>query len=268
MIGIIIAAGMGTRMGKHAAMRPKCMLPVAGRTILDQIVANMRGAGCKRIVAVTGHLADQIDHPDIETVHNADYRNNNILASLMQARTYLDGPVIVSYSDIWVEPPIYARLIDTPGDLVLAVDRDWRPYYENRRDHPIAEAENAFVRRDDNCLAEIGKHLDDAAPPDMLCGEFLGLWRMSRRGTEIFRDAFDALNDKLDPLAPFEHAAEWRKAYITDMIEYLLSRGQRVDCALVERGWAELDTTEDYERLTEIAVRQALSTIVAAGGSQ
>jgi len=263
MIGIIVAAGLGSRMGKRGKMRPKCLLPIAGRSLLEHSVENMRLAGCTKLIVVTGHLAAMIRRPDITTVHNSDYRDNNILHSLMHAGEYLVGPILVSYSDIWVEPWIYRRLIDTPGDLVLAVDREWQPYYENRSEHPLAEAENVYVR-DDNRVARIGKHLGAGAPPGMLCGEFLGLWRMSRRGSEKFREAFNTLNAQLDPLAPFEHALEWRKAYITDMMQYLVDQGSRVDCALIERGWAELDTVQDYERLPEIAARQGLDTFLAA----
>ena len=266
MIGIIIAAGMGKRMGKHARMRPKCLLPVAGRTILEHTVENMCLAGCNKVVVVTGHLAELINHPGIIKVHNTNYLNNNILGSMMHARDYLNGPAILSYSDIWVEQNIYRRLVDTPGDLVLAVDSDWRAYYENRGDHPITEAENAYVLRD-NSLDRIGKHLGDSAPPGMMCGEFLGLWRMSTRGTQIFRDTYDELNCKLDPSAPFEHANEWQNAYITDMIQYLVSLGNRFDCALIERGWAELDTEQDYERLQKIAAQQRLISIQTADRS-
>lgn len=267
MIGIIIAAGMGTRMGKHAEMRPKCLLPCGRRTLLEQTIENMHSVGCHSIVVITGHLAERISHPDIATVHNVDYRNNNILGSLMYAREYLTGPAILSYSDIWVEPGIYRRLVDTPGDLVLSVDSDWRAYYEDRSNHPIAEAENVFVQ-DDHSLDQIGKHLDDAAPPGMLCGEFLGLWRMSSRGTQTFCDAYAELNDKLNPTAPFGHAREWRKAYITDMIEYLVSRGHRFDCSIIERGWAELDTPQDYERLLNIAMQQRLKTMLKPDQSE
>ena len=266
MIGIIIAAGMGKRMGKHAKMRPKCLLPVAGKTILDQTVENMRSAGCDKVVVVTGHLAEMINHPDIIKVHNVEYLTNNILGSMMYARDYLDGPVILSYSDIWVEPDIYRRLLNTPGDLVLAVDSDWRIYHENRGDHSIGEAENAYVRKD-NSLDRIGKHVEDAAPPGMLCGEFLGLWRMSAHGTQIFCDAYNELNRKLDPSAPFQHAIEWQKAYITDMIQHLILQGNKFNCALIERGWAELDTEQDYERLPRIAAQQRLMSIQTADRS-
>lgn len=58
MKGIIIAAGLGRRMGDLTKERPKCLLTVAGRTLLDHTIENLRRVGCKSIVVIAGHLAD------------------------------------------------------------------------------------------------------------------------------------------------------------------------------------------------------------------
>lgn len=261
MKGIIIAAGLGSRMGAFTDERPKCLLPIAGRTLIDRTVENLRAAGCHEIVIIRGHKGHMIDVPDVVYVENTDFQNNNILHSLMYARHHLEGEVLVSYSDIWVEPWIHQRLIETRGDIVIAVDRDWMPYYANRQNHPIPEAENVYYAGD-GTVVEIGKHLDaETDRAQIEVGEFLGLWRMSAVGTEAFRLAFEDLEAKTNPLAPFQRAAEWRKAYITDIAQYLVGSGHRIDCALIERGWAELDTDEDYLRLPEIADRQKLTTL-------
>ena len=81
----------------------------------------------------------------------------------------------------------------------------------------------------------------------------------------LFRDSFDKLDAQLNPRAPFEQAREWRKAYITDMMQFLIKQGSRIDCAVIARGWAELDTVQDYERLADIAARQCLDTIISVG---
>jgi choline kinase len=248
-------------MGAHGESRPKCLLHIAGRPLLAWTVDNLRRVGCDEIVVVTGHLAAMIDMAGIVKVQNSDYWNNNILHSLMYARDFLNGPVVVSYSDIWVEPSVYGTLMETSGDIVIAVDRDWRAYYEDRTDHPLSEAENVDITLG-STVARIGKSLDSA---DAIAGEFLGLWRMSANGTKVFRENFEKLEESLDPLSPFQRAAEWRKAYVTDLLQHLVDRGARVDCALVDRGWAELDTPQDYERLPLIAARQNLTTLVEAG---
>ena len=263
MRGIVIAAGLGVRMGELGFDLPKCLLPIGDQPLLDWTIRNLRAAGCHHIVVVTGFRSDLIGRTDIVKVENEDYRNNNILHSLMYARAYMDGPLIITYSDIWVEPSAYRTLMDTPGDIVIAVDRDWLSYYEGRTGHPIAEAENVLVDSDRR-VVEIGKHLAPNGARVTLCGEFLGLWRMSSKGTDAFRRSFEALDERLGPTSPFQRATEWRKAYVTDLIQQLVDDGVPVDSALVDRGWAELDTPQDYNRLPEIAARQRLFILQAA----
>lgn len=260
MRGIIIAAGAGKRMRGLTEERPKCLLEVAGTTLLDHAIACLRGAGCGEVVLVTGYKAEAIAGRDVIRVRNDDYRANNILHSLMHARAYFDGPLMVSYSDIWVEPAIHRQLAATPGEIVIAVDRDWLPYYEGRSEHPVSEAENVHYTPQ-RTVAAFGKYLPAQAPAGLACGEFLGLWRMSAAGARLFRERFEQLERELGREQPFQHAAQWRNAYISDFVEHLARGGTRIDCALVERGWAELDTEQDYRRLASVAKRQGLDTI-------
>jgi len=267
MRGIIIAAGRGLRMRPLTVEVPKCMLEIAGRPLIDHTMAHMRAAGCDEFVIVVGHLEDRVLAGDAARVLNADYAQNNILHSLMSAREHLDGPVMCSYADIWVEPHIHEALAATPGEIVLAVDRDWRPYYEGRTEHPVVEAETAFFEADGR-VRRIGKHLNPAEAPPFECGEFLGLWRMSAEGTRLFRETFDEYDRRLARDAPFQHASRWWQAYITDMIEELLDRDHEIRCAVIERGWAELDTLQDYRRLERIAQRQGLASLVSGLATQ
>lgn len=263
MIGVLIAAGLGSRMGPFTEAKPKCLLPVGDRTLLDYTLDNFRRSGCQDLIAVVGHRAEAIERPGLTKIVNADYRNNNILHSFMCARAHINDGVIASYSDIYVEPAVYRALMATSGEIVLAVDMDWQAYYDGRSQHPLGEAENIYLDKD-NHVRQAGKHLDSTAPPGLRCGEFLGLWRMSAMGAALFRECFDERDQKLSPTAPFQHAREWRKAYITDIIQELVDRGVTVNCALVERGWAELDTEEDYRRLPDIAERQKLTLLLEA----
>lgn len=239
------------------------MIPIAGRPLVENTLANMRAAGCDQIIVIVGHMRDAIQIPDVLFVENKDYLNTNILHSLMYARAHLEGAVICSYSDIWVEPPIYRTLTETPGDIVLAVDRDWRPYYEGRLLHPTSEAENV-IYGSDGLAYTFGKGLSNPMDSDHRLGEFLGLWKMSAEGTKVMRDCFTEIDARLGRDEPFQRARAWRNAYVTDMLQELTNRGQSIRSALIERGWAELDTLEDVERLESIAGRQNLVTFTQA----
>lgn len=263
MKGVVIAAGRGSRMGRLTDSRPKCMLPIAGRPLIEHTIENLRLVGCTQIIVVVGYKADAVDVGNVQYVLNEDFADNNILHSLMKASDDLAGPIIASYSDIWVEPWIFRQLVETPGDIVLAVDRDWEPYYEGRTQHPVSQAENVYYDRN-NSVVRLGKHLDATVGEGLTCGEFLGLWRMSAAGTEEFRTEFARLQDQLGPDSRFQQSNQWRQAYITDFVQELVDGGRTVKCALIERGWAELDTEEDIGRLGGIAERQRLRTLQEA----
>ena len=258
------------------------MLPVNGRPLLVYTLEALRGAGCRDFVVVVGYRADRLEAPGCRVVHNPEYERNNILHSLMYARDFLEGDVLVSYSDIYVEPVVHQRLVATPGDIVLAVDMDWRGYYEGRTESPIQEAEKAYVEMANtegvaaaaestagtgpapprHQVKRLGKHLNPAGTGPYRCGEFLGLWKMTGTGARRFRVHFEGLEERLSPEDPFQAAREWRQAYITDFLNDLIGGGTRVDCLLIERGWAEIDTVQDYERLGAIARRQRLFSLV------
>jgi len=264
MTGVVIAAGRGLRMRPYTETIPKCMLAVNGHPLIFHTLKALRGAGCADVVVITGHLADRIEAPGCRKVHNTDYENNNILHSLMYARDYLDGDVLVTYSDIIVEPEIYRRLATASGDIVVVVDTDWEGYYEGRSGHPASEAEKASVeitRERQGRVVVIGKHLLGSEEGRHVCGEFLGLWKMTAAGARRFRSHFEMLDARLSPFEPFQAAKEWRKAYVTDFLTDLIADGTRVDCLFIERGWAELDTVADYERLPRLAQHQRLFSL-------
>jgi choline kinase len=256
----LIAAGLGARMGDFTRTLPKCLLPIAGRPLLDWALGNFRRWNCDPTIAVVGHLADAIDRPGLTKVFNKDYRDNNILHSFMSAASYLQGPTLVSYSDILVDQSAFQTLMSTPGEIVVVIDMDWRSYYVDRTWHPSIEAEKAYVDSSGS-VQRIGKHLSDEPPDGMHCGEFIGLWRMSEKGTETWLQHFRRMDALLDFADSFQNATEWRKAYVTDMLQELIDQGVNVKSALIHRGWAELDTEEDYQRLPSIAVRQNIKTV-------
>lgn len=260
MKGFIIAAGQGSRMGALTSDRPKCLLPIGNLTLLDHTVNNLRASNCSDISIIVGYKAETINIPDVEYIYNKGYESNNILHSFMKASEFIEGPLLATYSDIWVEPWVYKKLQEQAGDIVLAVDTDWEAYYEGRTDHPISEAENVYFKTD-GAITMIGKHLSSVPPQGQFCGEFLGLWYMSQTGANLFRTEFDIINENLKLNDPFQHAKSWELSYITDMVQELIDKGHTIRCASIERGWAELDTEQDYKRLNDIAERQRLTTL-------
>ena len=82
---LIVAAGMGRRLSPYTDDRPKCLVEINGRSILQRQVDAYRAAGIDDIVIVRGYMREKIDVPGARYFENVDFRSNNILLSLFFA---------------------------------------------------------------------------------------------------------------------------------------------------------------------------------------
>ncbi len=239
MKGIIVAAGPGSRLAPLTLERPKCTLRVRGKAIIEYQIRALRAAGIEEIAIVKGHRAEKLHVPGTRSYLNPDYLNNNILHSLFYAESEFDDDLVVSYSDIVYEPEVAQGLVRNDGPFCVVADFDWRSGYVGRLDHPVEEAEN--IVSENGCVVRIGKHLSPAESDS----EFIGLCKIERAGLEVLVRTFHEIEAQgLD--RPFQQAATFRKAYLTDMFQELIDSGQVVRTFPIRGGWAEIDTLEDY----------------------
>ena len=240
---LIIAAGLGSRLKKHTENLPKCMLDFGGKTLLQRQLESYKKNGVKDISLVRGYKKEKINYKDIKYFENNDYKNNNILNSMFYAEKIINGNIIISYSDILFDPSVVERTLKSDHDISVVVDIDWRGYYVGRKDHPISEAENVIFNSN-NEVEKIGKI---NTGNDEVHGEFIGMIKLSNRGTEIFKEHFHRLK-KIYWNKPFQRAKIFQKAYLSDFIQELVDIGIKVHCVIIESGWKEIDTVEDYKK--------------------
>ena len=240
---LIIAAGLGSRLKKHTEDLPKCMLDFGGKTLLQRQLDAYNKNGVNDISLIKGYKKEKINYKGIRYFENTDYRNNNILNSIFYGEDVINGNIIISYSDILFDPIVVKRTLEAKHDISVVVDIDWRGYYVGRKDHPISEAENVIFNSNNEVL-KIGKI--NTGNED-IHGEFIGMVKLSDRGTEIFKEHFHRLK-KVYWNKPFQRAKIFQKAYLTDFIQELVDIGIKIHCVIIESGWKEIDTVEDYKK--------------------
>ena len=145
MIGVILAAGMAKRLRPLTDERPKCLLKVGERTLLQRTVDAMLATGIRELVVVTGYRANMIrdfltthyltpqgnpspltSQPSPLTIHfidNPDYAHNNNIFSLWLTRPYTDGrEFLLMDSDILCDPAVLPAVLSVEGSA-LALNR-------------------------------------------------------------------------------------------------------------------------------------------------
>jgi choline kinase len=248
MKAIIVAAGPGSRLMPITDERPKCLLDIGGKTILERALQALRGNGVEDIVVVRGYKGHLIDYPDITYCHNPEFRKNNILRSLFYAEDEMNDDFIFSYSDIVYSGEVVARLIGSEADIALIVDVNWQQTYKGRDQHPVSEAE--LVKVENGKVIKIGK---DVVKPEEAHGEFIGLARFTKSAADIMKSTYRRVSE--DHFADrFQNATSLEKAYMTDMIQELVDSGSLVQSVDIEGGWAEIDTPQDLERAQRLFI--------------
>jgi len=113
---LIFAAGLGTRMGPLTRARPKPLIPVGGRTLLDHALAISDGAGVARTVVNTHYLGDQVrahlaTRPDVMISHEAP-EPLETGGGLRKALPLLDRPVVFTLNSdaVWTGSNPFAQL--------------------------------------------------------------------------------------------------------------------------------------------------------------
>lgn len=256
MRGIILAAGEGTRLRPHTLDRPKCLVELAGRPLLEYQIEALQAARIDDITIVTGYRAGQIARYGRSTRHNAAYAETNMVASLMAAADLLDGrdDVLIAYADIVYEPRIVLELCRCPQPLCTTVDRQWLKLWRLRAENPLADAETLKLDADGDII-EIGRK---PAGYDEIQAQYMGLILaradVARTLPVIYRG--------LDPGRLYDGKPKPRM-YMTSFLQWLIDHGRSVRAVPVDGGWLELDSAADLETYEQLHRRGRLGEFCA-----
>jgi choline kinase len=236
LIAVILAAGSGTRLRPLTDRTPKCLLEVAGRTILDRLLDALVTAGLDRSVIVTGHHSEVIEAHlgarvrslEVTCIRNSAYATTNNAASLAVARGAIgSSDFVLCDADVVFSVSPIPSLLAEPAQCALAVDLSvpWS-----------AEAMKVQVDAD-GTVRRVSKRLSAGSS----AGESIGIQKIG--GT-----AAPMLWDVLVPLL----ASDAATAYYEDAFQRLIDRGVRFGFSPVAPGsWMEIDDAADLDAARE-----------------
>lgn len=156
MQALILAAGMGKRLGKYTKECTKCMVQVGDKMLIDRTIESLKAANINKLVVVVGyagekleaHLQQYMDTMDITIVYNHDYSKTNNIYSLYKAQEELikDDTILIE-SDLIYDTDLIKGLVEAPYDNMVAVAK-----YEQWMDGTVV-----LLDSDKNILDFVGK---------------------------------------------------------------------------------------------------------------
>lgn len=169
---LILAAGIGRRLGAGLDHPPKALLNVGGASLLARHVAILREHGVVDITVVAGYREDDIRAElaaiggGVAVVTNPDFRTGSVVSLHAGDGVMRSGaPVVLMDADVFYDPRLMGRLLDSPIQDCLLLDREIEP-----GDEPVKI-----------CVAD-GRIVDFRKKPEVAHawhGESVGFFRLS-----------------------------------------------------------------------------------------
>ena len=247
---VILAAGQGTRLRPLTDDRPKCLVEVNGRSILDRQLDTMHTCGIQGsdITIVAGYRGDVLQKKfadtDIDIIINENYETTNMVCSLMCARNLMEAEedILISYGDIIYSDTVLRKVLEADDAASVIVDDGWYSYWSKRCENPLDDAETLMFDENDY-LTEIGQKTTDLTKVQ---SQYIGLMRFRNGGLRAMLDlARTAKERTAQGLALWRTTRSYQKMYMTDLLQGLIDEGNKLKALHIQRGWFEIDDKDD-----------------------
>jgi choline kinase len=228
-VGVLLAAGLGSRLRPLTNDRPKCLMDLGGETLLARLVRQLAAGGVEHLVVATGYEAARVEEalarPPVPVTFAScpDYATTQNSVSLLRALDRAPpGAVVKLDGDLVLPDAVLSLALTCEGSCVLVDDR-------------VPPREEAMkVRCDGDRAVAFGKGLDPAA-----CrGESIGVERFAADDRAVLHDV---LRETV--------ASGVTDRYYEDLYDAVIRRGVTLRArSLQGAAWTEVDDHADLAR--------------------
>ena len=241
MRALILAAGRGSRLGELTKDKPKCLMQLAGKSLIEWQLNAFSGAGIHDVAVVRGYKAELLEFTKVKFFENRKWETTNMVSSLLCATEWTRKEnCIISYADIVYPKETVISLSQSNDDICISYNVDWWDVWKLRFENPLDDAET--FRVDENGLVtEIGgktKNIDD------IKGQYMGLLKFTPTGWNQIEEFLLSLR-----------AEEVAKLDMTLLLSRLIKKGVEIKGIPIEGMWYEVDNETDLNTYTSIIAR-------------
>lgn len=225
---VLLAAGMGTRLGDLGGGQAKALFDAGGKRLIDRALAFATQLGARERIVVGGFQFDRLAahlatrDPDVDLVENTRYRAGNLI-TLVTALPQITGSVFVMNIDHVYRPGVAERIRAQPGERITAfVDFD----------RTLAADDMKVALDADRHITKISKQL-----PTWDCG-YVGMTYIPAAHLARYRRAVADVQQTIG-----------ESAHVEQVLQRLADDREPVAIGDISGiGWYELDTPEDVAK--------------------
>jgi phosphoenolpyruvate phosphomutase len=235
---IILAASRGNELHELTHDKPKAMISIGGKTLLARLMDGLKKSGINKSTVIAGYKAESINLPGIEKCINEDYENGDELQTLICAQDNFNDDMLILYSDLLFREYILRDLIETNGEIVIAVD--------SALDNPniSGSPDYAYCSKDDDhspfmqdvTLTQVSS--SDSTDNKKPSGYWIGMMRVRKQGKEWINTAFEELKS----------VSNFNDLTLPDLLNHLIQQGKPINVHYIDGHWLDVNSLDDIDR--------------------
>ena len=229
---VIMAGGLGSRLGSKTKDMPKGFLEIGGVPIVEQSVRKLISAGIEEIIIGTGYHREFYDelakkYPCITLAHNANYEATGSMGTLTVCSPYVEGDFLLLESDLLYDSIGLNVLINEPRrDVILSSGK-------------TGSGDEVYLQVDEDC--NLVKHSKNKKDLDSVYSELVGITKLTKETLGLMVDYMNA------------HKADIPKMEYEVAMSGVSSGGNPIGVRKVEYyTWCEIDDANHLKRALDI----------------
>lgn len=245
---VILAAGSGTRLKPHTRHKPKCLVKIQNKTLLDWQLDKLNESGISNISLVGGYKINKIKNLNDKRIKkiyfNKKYHSTNMVKSLLIAKELFYEDLIITYADIIYSHELILKLINSDFDNAILVDLEWLKLWSKRFKNPLDDAESLKFDNNFN-LTEIGLKSHSI---ENIMAQYIGIIKFNNNTLNYIK--------KLDSDGLIQN-----NMYMTELLNKLVNDKIKIKVVPIRRKWIEIDSTNDLEIYENELKKTSISVI-------
>lgn len=235
---IFLAASRGAELKELTEDRPKVLIDINGKPLIEQSIDSFYDHDIKDISIVTGYKKEAFKFQNVKYINNENYENTSELSSLLLAKKEIVDNCVISYGDVLYRKYILSRLLEEKSDITIVVDAT----LENRTPNYVGDfvaCSRAHTKSFDESSVELKSIMFGAASENKEAhGEWIGLMKTNKLGSEVLAKTLEELSSKSD----------FNKLKLPDLMNVLLDKKVKINVMYIDGHWMDIDTYADVSR--------------------
>ena len=226
---VVLASGLGSRLGKINLAKPKCLLEVNGASILDHASKIFNQFSKVYIIGGYKHkLLKRFQKHNVKLIFNKDYMSSNMVHSLYRVKKNISKDCVVIYSDILFDPEIINKTKNKKGN-VMPLKKNWLKVWKKRMSSEEIKNDAEDIEFKNGKILKIGGKFKKYPR-----AQYMGILKFKKKDYINAMNFYSKMNNKKIDMTSFINIIISKKILIFNYI-------------LTDKFWYEIDTIKDFK---------------------